>query len=549
LSPKKKQFLFVAFVFIVSPLFATKAPNFVLIYVDDLGWADTSVRMMRDVKGSRSYFHQTPALEKLAKRGVVFSNAYAPAPTCTPSRISLHYGKTNAKLGYTTVHDIAAHDRGLKESIPKDHISFPQMFKQANLGYVTAHFGKGIAIAKPQEIGYDSHDAYDTGDNGNYHGEFVKIAPVTERESLPEDDPKRIYSLTETAEKFLEKQSKSDHPFFMVVSHYSAHVPHAASPHMIEKYRNIPRGQYCRDEDYLDPSEMTKSQRTCTWRLQYAAMVEETDMSLGRIMDALDKHNMTNDTYIIFTSDNGGGLTPNGVLTGGKANLYEGGIRVPTVVAGPNMLKDTQCDVPITQWDLMSTFHDLSGSKTPAPKGLDGGSLREVFQKGNNGRVERPVPGIVFNYPYYAAAPINAIRIGDYKLMRQLNTGEERLYNVVEDLAEKENLIKAKPEVAKELAKKMDDYLTAVNARKIEDVYKARFTELNMFKKKSLSHEKQRLEKALKETPSDKHESLKEEYAAKMGNIEARYDKQIEHCQMQTLNENFIGGNHKKNKD
>jgi len=378
-------------------LHGEKAPNFVVFYVDDLGWADTSVRMMKDVEDSRSYFHQTPNLEKLAKRGVIFSNAYSPAPTCTPSRISIQYGKTNARLGYTTVHDIAAHNRGLKESIPKDNISIPQMLKQADLGYVTAHFGKGIAIAKPQEIGYDIHDSYDTGDNGNYHGEFVKIAPVDKRESLPADDPKRIYSLTESAEKFIEEQSKTGKPFFMMVSHYSAHVPHAASAHMIEKYRNLPRGKYCKDSDYMDPSKMSDGQRTCSWRLQYAAMVEETDISMGRMLAALEKAGVADNTYFIFTSDNGGGLTPNGALTGGKANLFEGGLRVPTVVAGPGMLKNAQCDVPIIQWDLLATFHDLSGSKAPLPEGVDGGSLKEVFEKGNNGKVKRLVPGLVFN--------------------------------------------------------------------------------------------------------------------------------------------------------
>jgi arylsulfatase A len=409
-------------------LAAAEAPNFVLFYVDDLGWADTSVRMMKDVPGSRSDFHQTPSLEKLAKSGMIFSNAYSPAPTCTPSRISIQYGKTNAQLGYTTVHDVAAHNRGLKESIPKENISIAQMLKQANLGYVTAHFGKGIAIAKPAEIGYDFDDCIDVADNGNYHGEFVKIASEKDREKLPVDDPKRIYSLTETAENFIGKQAKTKKPFFMMVSHYSAHVPHAASPKMIEKYRNLPRGKYCRDADYLQPEEMTEGQRTCTWRLQYAAMVEETDISLGRIMTALEKAGVADNTHIIFTSDNGGGLTPNGALTGGKANLYEGGLRVPTVIAGPKMQKDTQCDVPIIQWDLLATFHDLSGSKTPLPEGVDGGSLKNVFEKGNKATVDRPIPGLVFNYPYYAAAPINAIRMRDYKLLRHLNTGEVRLY-------------------------------------------------------------------------------------------------------------------------
>ena len=534
------------FLFIFSSLKAADIPNFVVFYVDDLGWADTSVRMMKDVKDSRSYFHQTPSLDKLAKRGMVFSNAYSPAPTCTPSRISIQYGKTNAKLGYTTVHDVAAHNHGLDDSIPKDNVSIPQMLKQAKLGYVTAHFGKGIAIAKPKEIGYDFDDCHDVADNGNYHGEFVKIASLNERVSLPEDDPKRIYSLTETAEDFIHKQGKSGKPFFMMVSHYSAHVPHAASPQMIQKYRNLPRGKHCKDEDYKDPSKMSKGYRTCAWRLQYAAMVEETDISLGRIMTALEKAGISDNTYIIFTSDNGGGLTPNGALTGGKANLYEGGIRVPTVIAGPKMPKGSQCDVPIIQWDLLPTIHHLSGSKTPLPKGVDGGSLKNVFEKGNEGKVERPIPGLVFNYPYYAAAPINAIRMGDYKLMRQLNTGEIRLYNVVKDLQEKNDLSKTMPEIVSKLSETMQDYLEDVNARQLDEVYKARFTELDMFKERAIEDTKRNLARELKKADASQHASIKEKSAKKLKERLLNYDKQIEHCRMQTKNKNFIGGNYKK---
>jgi arylsulfatase A-like enzyme len=522
-------------------------PNFIVFYVDDLGWADTSVEMIKGMERSRSDFHQTPSLEKLARNGVVFSSAYSPAPTCTPSRISVTYGKTNAKLQYATVHDVAANNRGRKESIPKEHVSIPSMLKQAGLGYVTAHFGKGIAIAHPHEVGYDVDDTIDKGtDNGNYHGEFVNLAPTAKRVSLPEDNPKRIYSLTDTSVKFIEKQAEKKKPFFMFVSHYSAHVPHAASPHMIEKYRNLPRGKYCRDADYLDPKDMTESQRTCTWRLQYAAMVEETDISLGRIMDALEKQGIADNTYIVFTSDNGGGLTPNGALTGGKANLFEGGLRVPTVIAGPNMPKGEYCHTPIIQWDLLRTFHDLSGSQAPLPEGVEGGSLKSVFENPASGKVERPIPGLIFNYPYYAAAPINAIRIGDYKLMRQLNTNELRLFNVAKDLSEKENLAQTMPEKAAEMAQVMDKYLESVGAITIDEVYKAREEELHYFKNRAREDHQREMERV-------KKKSAPHELPAKIAKVDEKlqqrlkgYDRQINHLMMQKENTNFIGGNYKK---
>ena len=524
--------------------FAEKAPNFIIFYMDDLGWADTSHQMKAGIEDSRSDFHETPSVERLAKQGMTFSQGYSPAPTCTPSRISIHYGKTNARLGYTTVHDVLANNRGKKESIPKDNKSIAQVMNEA--GYTTAHFGKGIAIAKPQEIGYQIHDAYDVGDNGNYHGDYVKIASESEREKLPEDNPKRIYSLTKSSVDFIKDQAKSDKPFYMMVSHYAVHVPHAASPEMIEKYRNKKRGKYLKDEDYQDPSQMSKSYRTVAWRLQYAAMLEEADMNLGAIMDELEKTGQADNTYIVFTSDNGGGLTPNGVLTGGKANLHEGGLRVPTIISGPGVKRNTYCDVPVIQWDLLPTFHDLSGSKAPIPTGVDGGSLRNVFAKANKGQVDRPIPGLIFNYPYYAAAPVNAIIVDNYKLMRHLNTGEVRVYNIKNDLAEKFNLAERSPELVASLSKKMDSYLDKVDAPKIEDVYEARLTELANWRKEAKSNYTKNLEIRSKNKSANEIAVIKKQLQEKLKKDMERFDKSTEHCKLQMRNKNFIGGNYDK---
>ncbi|MDD7987282.1 sulfatase [Lentisphaera marina] len=543
-SSLQKGFTTAFLLFMGLGMNAADKPNFIIFYMDDLGWADTSHEMKKGMTESKSDFHETPNVERLAKQGLTFTQGYSPAPTCTPSRISIHYGKTNARLGYTTVHDVLANNRGLKESIPKDNKSIAHVMNDA--GYTTAHFGKGIAIAKPQEIGYQVHDAFDVGDNGNYHGDYVKIAPESEREKLPVDNPKRIYSLTKSSVDFVNEQAKSDKPFFMMVSHYAVHVPHAASPEIIEKYRNKKRGKYLRDEDYMDPSEMSVGQRTCTWRLQYAAMLEEADMNLGAIMDALEANGQADNTYIVFTSDNGGGLTPNGALTGGKANLFEGGLRVPTIIAGPKVLKNQYCDVPVIQWDLLTTFHDLSNSSAPLPKDVDGGSLRQVFAKGNNGKVKRPNEGIVFNYPYYAAAPINAIIVGKYKLMRQLNTGEIKLFNIDEDLAEKNNLAQQSPEIAARLAQQMDSYLAEVNAPKIEDVYEARLTELANWTKEAKFNFKNNLEIRSRNKSASEIKLIKAQLKKKYDADMARFKKSTEHCQMQMLNKNFIGGNYEK---
>ena len=461
---------------------AAERPNFIIIYVDDLGWADTSVRMMNSDPDSASDFHQTPNLEKLANRGMKFSCAYAPAPTCTPSRKSIQFGKTPARLQYTFVHDVLALERKLAW---KDEVSLADVVKEADSRYITAHFGKGMSGEQMTTIGYDVTDEIDgNAPNGNFHGEYISLK---NRVELPPENPKRMASLKKSAVDFVEEFG-GRRPFFMMVSHYAVHVPHAAREGLIEKYRRLPRGKYLDDSDYLPAEQITRSKKISHWRLQYAAMLEEVDEGLGAILNAVEKAGLSGNTYIIFTSDNGGGLTPNGSLRGGKANLYEGGLRVPFVVAGPGVQSGTQCDVPVAQWDLLPTIHDLAQSETELPEGIDGGSLRSVFEHGEDGKVRRGTEAFVFHYPCYFAPPLSVIRLGDYKLMKHLLTGERKLFHVGNDYQEKVNLIQEKPEVAERLSEEMEKYLEAVNGEDVQQVYRARFAELDRFESRALAN-------------------------------------------------------------
>ena len=455
-------------------------PNIIIFYVDDLGWADTSVPMMNDDKESFDDFNQTPALEILAKRGMKFSNAYAPAPTCTPSRKSIQLGKTPGRLQYTFVNDVLALKRQLKWG---DHTSLADVVKGSQTNYITAHFGKGMENEFMKVLGYDITDEFDIGPNGNFHGEYIDIRG---REPLSDDDPKRINSLIRSSVGFINEYA-GKRPFFMMVSHYAVHVPHAASAELIEKYRNLPRGKYCQDDDYLDPNDMNYGKRITSWRLQYAAMLEAVDSNLGAILEALEKNSITDETYVIFTSDNGGGMNPNGSLRGCKANLYEGGLRVPFVVAGPDVLEGVQCDVPIVQWDLLPTLHDLTGNKSSLPKYLDGGSLKSVFEKGNDGNVDRSEKGFVFHYPCYFAPPLSVIRLGDYKLMRHIRTREVRLFDLKNDYSEKQNLAQKFPEKVAEIEEVLDTYLEKIDAENLDEVYEARFEQLDKFESQAVS--------------------------------------------------------------
>ena len=476
------RLLFACFASFVVSLYSISAsakptPNFLIVYMDDLGWADTSVPMMDSEPESKSDFYQTPNLEKLAERGMRFSNGYAPAPTCTPSRKSIQFGKTPGRLQYTFVHDVLALKRELKW---QDEVSLADVVKVANKNYITAHFGKGMGNERMETIGYDVHDEFDgNAANGNFHGDYVDLKS---RKHLPDDDPKRIYSLKRRSLKFLDENA-GKRPFFLMISQYAVHVPHKASEHVIEKYRKLPRGKYCKDEDYLPTDQVSDSKKNSHWRLQYAAMIDEVDAGLGKMMDLLEERGELDNTYIIYTSDNGGGLKPNGPLSWGKAQLFEGGLRVPWVVAGPGVKQGVQCDVPVVQWDLLSTLHDLSGSKAPLPDDLDGGSLRSVFEKGNAGKVERPGKGLVFHYPCYFAPPITLIRMGDYKYMKHLLTGETMLFDVSKDLGEKNNLASAMPERAAQMDKVLGDYLREIDAEDVQEVYQARFEELDRFER------------------------------------------------------------------
>lgn len=469
---------------------AADRPNFVIFYVDDLGWADTSVRMMDSDPESASDFHQTPHLEALAKRGMKFSCAYAPAPTCTPSRKSIQFGKTPGRLQYTFVHDVLALQRKLKW---QDEVSLADVVKAADATYVTAHFGKGMGGEQMKTIGYDITDEVDgNADNGNFHGEYISLK---NRVPLPPDNPKRMASLKKSTVDFIGEYAGT-RPFFMMVSHYAVHVPHAARPDLIEKYRRLPRGKYCKDDDYLPPAEMPRSKKISSWRLQYAAMLDEVDGGLGAIVAALKDKGQLENTLIVFTSDNGGGLYPNGTLRGGKANLYEGGLRVPFVVAGPGVKPGVQCDVPIAQWDLLPTLHDYAESVRPLPDELDGGSLKDVFARANAGHVARQVDGFVFHYPCYFAAPVSVIRLGDYKLMEHLRTGEQKLFNVASDYREQHNLIRDNPQKARVLTAVMASYLESIDAEDVQDVYAARFAELDRFEANARQVHAQTLERA-----------------------------------------------------
>jgi arylsulfatase A-like enzyme len=441
-------------------------------------------------------------VERLAEMGMCFSNGYAPTATCTGSRVSIQFGQTSARTQYRYVFDVF-HQKQRPEGYAGQY-SLADSVKTAGQNYITAHFGKGMT-EKLKMVNYDVTDEYEVhAPNGNLHGEKIDIPS---RKDLPSDNPKRIYSLIDESMDFLKKNA-GKRPFYMMVSHYSVHVPHAASKKYMDKWK----AKYDALEKPTDKEELRLFERECN--PLYGAMLEETDQHIGIIMDYLRKVDELANTYIIFTSDNGSECIPrtkenrrnNGPLQEGKYSCFEGGIRVPFVVAGLGIQGGTYCDVPVVQWDLLATLHDLSGNETPLPDDIDGGSLKNVFYKGNQGKVKRGAPGIIHHFPSHYQVPISAIRIGDYKFMRNMNTDEKKLFNVAVDYREKHDLSKKKPKKVASMDKILRSYIKDVDGGDVKDSYQAFYETMDDFEGRAEEDHKRKMKKLEENKPTDYQE-------------------------------------------
>ena len=472
-----------------------KSPNFIILYADDLGYADTSVQMMDSDPSTKHAFIKTPGLERLAEIGARFTAAYSPTPTCTGSRISIQHGQSSAKIQYRNVFDVLSQVQ--RPDGYDAEITIAEMLKAAGKNYLTAHFGKG-AMGRFEDAGYDITDENlgEPGGNGNGHGSYWD--PIKEKTPFPPDNPKRMHSLRRDASDFLKKNAGKQ-PFFMMVSHYAPHIPFMCTREAFErtKKRWIDAGFDTKGMDELTDNPIVNPKGEANKKITYAAMVEEMDLTLVDVLDALEQTGELENTYIIFTSDNGGGHSEkrkvdgeirrfNGPLQEGKRSIFEGGIRVPTVISGPGIKAGSQCDVPIVQWDFLPTFHDLSGSESLMPPNVDGGSLRQVFKKGNKGKVKRVAPGIIHHYTCHYHPPISSIIIGDYKLMRHLNSNEFKLFNLKSDYREQKNLASTMPEKVKEMDKACREYVKKVDGGTAERVRHAHLKLMDHFSQQSI---------------------------------------------------------------
>jgi arylsulfatase A len=409
----------------------SRQPNILFILMDDMGW--------RDVGFMGNQFVETPNLDRLAKRGLVFSQAYASAPNCAPTRACLMSGQYTPRHGIYTVvdprhmpgsegHKIIAADS--RSELATEVVTIAESLRAG--GYRTGFFGMwnlgrgrsgpmtpaGQGFEKvvfPENLGFERNAYFDS--KGNY---------LTDK-------------LTDEVLKFIEQAG--DKPFFAYLPDHAVHAPFEPKPELLEKYQRKLKSEPGSRED---PA--------------LSASVEAVDQNVGRILDFLEERKLLESTLVIFTSDNGGNTRLTPPLKGGKGQLYEGGIRVPLLVAGAGIAKPgREIPTPVATIDWYPTLLELASLHPPASQVLDGVSLGPLLRGEGELKRER----MFWHFPCYVgrSTPSSAVREGDWKLIQFFEDGGKfELYNLKADPGEKRDLASSEPDRLKQLQGTLGDW-------------------------------------------------------------------------------------------
>ena len=453
-----------------SLLAADRLPNVVMILADDLGWSDTSLYGTTD-------FYRTPNVQRLAERGMTFTRAYSASPLCSPTRASILTGMSPARHGITapqchtpkvrlnaTLKGRAAPNQ---KSIQPDSITRlnPKTVTIADslkaAGYVTGHFGKwhlGPDPYSPLQHGFDV-------DIPHWHGpgpagSYVAPWKFPDFDHDPDVPDQHIEDrMANEAVAFL--RTHQDKPFFLNYWMFSVHAPFDAKKKLIDKYSQV-----------VDPQD---EQRCPT----YAAMIESMDDAVGTLLDELDRLGLTDNTIIVFASDNGGNTyslvgdehpTSNRPLRGGKATMYEGGVRTPAIVIWPNQCDaGVTSDVVIQSMDFFPTLVEMLGLESRQEQTFDGVSLVPVLKGLSIAR------NAIFTYfPHNPPVPdwlppSISVHSGRWKLIRIFHGGENgahryKLFDLEKDLGERDDLSAQHSERVRELDALIDAHLQATSA-------------------------------------------------------------------------------------
>lgn len=436
-------------------------PNIVLIMADDLGWKDL-----------RCYGNEkldTPHIDQLAKEGLLFTDAYSAAPVCTPTRAALMTGESPARLNITN--HAGGHPPNFVKPgtdlvtptwlrhLPLERVTLAEQLKDA--GYATGFVGKwhlshrsgadenaarlpSEPQLRPEHQGFDiNRGGCRFGGPPSYFGPYR--IPNLKAESDGEYLPDRCAN---ECIHFIDNATSNNAPFFLCWWNYSVHYPFEAPQDLIDKYK--------------------QRQGPGVENPTYAAMIEGMDASIGRLLSALKKRGLRDNTLVVFTSDNGPFAANIKPLRGEKGYLYEGGIRVPMIVRWPGHVRPATTSVPVVTMDIHATILAATGLKPHPSNTPDGVSLISLLEDG----VAPEREAITFHYPNYAFHKKNrmasAIRSGEHKLIWFYDTDTVELYNLHKDISETRNLAKESPQLATRLLDELKSQLNEAGASRPE---------------------------------------------------------------------------------
>lgn len=413
-------------------------PNIVFILVDDLGWSELGCY--------GNAFNDTPHIDALAQEGMRFTDAYASAPVCSPTRAALMTGQHPARVGITNY--LGPRD---EKFLSPDHLTLNEVLKQH--GYVTGLIGKWHLTGdyrtkrgEPAKHGWDevicSETSYIAG--GKYFHPYFFMKEVKARS----EGEYLVDRMNDEAVEFITRHKRE--PFFLYLSHYAVHTRLSGKKKLVEKYKDRTGAGKKRNNPEL------------------AAMIESIDQGVGRIVRTLRKLGLDKDTLIVFASDNGGDpqVTSNAPLRAAKSFLYEGGIRVPLIVRWPGVVRrGSTCNVPVVTHDFYPTFAELSGATIPPDRPVDGTSVLPLLTQ--RGGIDREA--LYWHYPlrkphFLGGKSAGAVRQGDYKLIEHFETGELELYNLKRDLGEQRDMRLSMPGKVIELHRRLTQWRKEVGA-------------------------------------------------------------------------------------
>lgn len=450
-------------------------PNVLFIVVDDLGYTDLSFM------GSK--FYETPNIDRVAKRGMIFTNAYSTCAVCSPSRASLLTGKFPARHGITDYIGAPSGESWRKAKrytrlLPADylhHLPFKPITLAEALqeeGYETFFAGKwhlGGEGSFPENHGFKvNRGGYSAG--GPYSGGYFSPFNNPKMEDYPDEKGISLsMKLANETSRFIEKNK--DSKFLAYLAFYAVHAPIQTSSGKWEKYRNKADSMGIHENGF-------EMERILPYRLHqdnpvYAGLIEQVDDAVGHVLNTLKELNIDRKTIIIFTSDNGGVVSGDNYSTnllplrGGKGYQWEGGIRVPAFIYVPWMkLNGKKNNTPVTGADYYPTILDLAGMELRPKEHTDGVSLLPLLE--GSSIKERP---LYWHYPHYGnqgGEPSSIIREGKWKLIHYWEDGRNELYDLDADIGERQNLAEQYPGITQKMDKKLINWLNSVNAEYAE---------------------------------------------------------------------------------